>query len=366
MCFTWEVVSIDCISGQYIIISVSMVNYHTKILWCGSKRRHMVKRVVKKELVLYQAKSGAIELKGDAKKESLWASLDQIAQVFERDKSVISRHLKNIFEEGELKRASVVAFFATTAADGKTYQVKHYNLDAILSTGYRVNSKRATQFRQWATKTLRSHIVDGYTINRARVGKNYEAFSQAVADVRALLPADMKSDTGSILELVRAFADTWMSLDAYDREKLTLSKPTKKKVALTGAKLAESVAVLKGELIEKHEATELFAQERGKQMLEGIVGNVMQAIGGRDVYPSIEGKAAHLLYFIVKNHPFVDGNKRTGAYAFVWFLSQAKVLDTSRLTPEALTAITLLIAESHPRDKEKMTGLTMLLIGKKK
>ncbi|MFZ1654771.1 MAG: virulence protein RhuM/Fic/DOC family protein [Candidatus Moraniibacteriota bacterium] len=325
----------------------------------------MAKHAAKKGLVLYQAKSGAIELKGDVKKETLWASLDQIAQVFERDKSVISRHIKNIFKESELKRPAVVAFFATTAADGKTYQVEYFNLDVILSVGYRVNSKRATQFRQWATKTLRAHILDGYTINRTRIGKNYDAFMQAVADVRALLPAGMKTDTGSILELVRLFADTWVSLDAYDREVFDVAKPTKKKVVLTGARLAEAVSILKAELLKKHEATELFAQERGKQGLEGIVGNVMQAIGGRDVYPSVEAKAAHLLYFIVKNHPFVDGNKRTGAYAFVWFLNMTRLLDATRLTPEALTAITLLIAESHPRDKEKMVKLVMLLIGRK-
>ncbi|MGB4942696.1 MAG: RhuM family protein, partial [Candidatus Moraniibacteriota bacterium] len=209
----------------------------------------MAKHAAKKGLVLYQAKSGAIELKGDVKKETLWASLDQIAQVFERDKSVISRHIKNIFKESELKRPAVVAFFATTAADGKTYQVEYFNLDVILSVGYRVNSKRATQFRQWATKTLRAHILDGYTINRTRIGKNYDAFMQAVADVRALLPAGMKTDTGSILELVRSFADTWVSLDAYDREVFDVAKPTKKKVILTGARLAEAVSILKAELL---------------------------------------------------------------------------------------------------------------------
>lgn len=324
----------------------------------------MPKKQAKRGLVLYQAKSGAIELKGDFTQETLWASLDQIASVFERDKSVISRHIKNIFKEGELSRSSVVAFFATTATDGKTYQVEYFNLDVIISVGYRVNSKKATQFRQWATKTLRQHITEGYTINRAWVGKNYDAFLKAVEDVRALLPAGMKADTGSILELVRLFADTWMSLDAYDREKLDLAKPTKKKVTLTSAKLIEAIAVLKNELIHKREATELFAQERTRQALEGIVGNVMQAMGGRDVYPSIEGKAAHLLYFIVKNHPFVDGNKRTGAYAFVWFLQMARLLDTKRLTPAALTALTLLIAESHPRDRDKMIKLVMLLIGR--
>jgi len=325
----------------------------------------MKKQVIKKQTVIYQTKSGAIELRGDFTRETLWASLDQIASVFDRDKSVISRHIKNIFKDAELKRNSVVAFFATTALDGKIYNVEYFNLDVILSVGYRANSARAIQFRQWATKTLRTHIVDGYTINRSRIGKNYDAFMQAVTDVKALLPKGMKSDTGSILELVRLFADTWMSLDAYDKEAFDIKKPTKKKVALTGARLTESVAVLKTELITKGEATDLFASERTHDALEGIVGNVMQAFGGADVYPSIESKAAHLLYFIVKNHPFIDGNKRTGAYSFVWFLNWARVLDTKRLTPEALTAITLLIAESNPKDKDKLVKLVMMLISKK-
>ena len=318
-----------------------------------------------KPVVIYQAKSGAIELRGDFDKETLWASLDQISQLFGRDKSVVSRHIKNIFKDGELKRNSVVAFFATTASDGKNYNVEYFNLDVILSVGYRTNSARAIEFRQWATRTLRAHIVDGYTINRTRISRNYDAFLKTVEDVRSLLPSGMKTDTDSILELVRLFADTWMSLDAYDKERLDLKKPTKRKVALTGALLTESVAVLKSELILKGEATELFASERNRDAIEGIVGNIMQAFGGTDVYPSIESKASHLLYFIVKNHPFVDGNKRTGAYAFVWFLSRAKALDTRRITPEALTALTLLIAESDPKDKEKLIRLVMLLIGRK-
>ncbi len=325
----------------------------------------MKKKIVENKTVIYQAKSGAIKLRGDFNKETLWATQAQIAEVFDIERSVATKHIRNIFGDQELNEKAVCANFAHTASDGKTYQVQFYNLDIILSVGYRANSTRAIEFRKWATKTLRTHIVDGYTINRARVGKNYNAFMQAVTDVKALLPVDTKANTADILELVQLFADTWMSLDAYDREVLDIGKPTKKKVALTGEKLTQSVSVLKEELIKKGEATELFATERTHGALEGIIGNVMQSFGGADVYGSIEEKAAHLLYFIVKNHPFIDGNKRTGAYAFVWFLNVAKILDTKRLNPEALTAITLLIAESNPKDKEKMTKLVTMLIAKK-
>lgn len=324
----------------------------------------MKKQRLESGIVVYQAKSGAIELTRDAGSETIWASLDQIARVFGRDKSVISRHIKNIFSEGELRRGSVVAFFATTAADGKTYDVEYFNLDVILSVGYRVNSKQATHFRQWATKTLRQYVVEGYAINRRRIAGNYAQFLDAVESVKRLLPAGASIDTQSILELVTAFADTWLSLDAYDKDTLAAKGMTKKRVALTAEKLKESLAKFKMALAERDETKEHFGVERHADSVTGIVGNVMQSFGGKAVYESVEEKAAHLLYFMVKNHPFVNGNKRSGAYAFVWFLRQANILDAARLTPPALTALTLLVAESNPKDKEKIVRLIMTLVSK--
>ncbi|MBP9751470.1 MAG: virulence protein RhuM/Fic/DOC family protein [Candidatus Moranbacteria bacterium] len=321
-----------------------------------------MKKQEKKGVVIYQAKSGAIELRGDFGKETMWASLDQIADLFGRDKSVISRHIKNIFKDGELQRDSVVAFFATTAADGKTYNVEYFDLDMILSVGYRVNSKTATRFRQWATKTLREHIVKGYTINRSRIAKNYDAFLASVESVKKLLPAGGAVDAESALELVRLFASTWFSLDAYDRSTLPKSGATKRQVRVTGADLSAALGELKGELLSRKEATDIFGEERQKEAATGIIGNVLQSFGGKDLYPTVEEKAAHLLYFMVKNHPFVDGNKRSGAFAFVWFLRKARVLDATRLTPEALTALTLLVAESDPKDKDRVTALVVSLI----
>lgn len=318
---------------------------------------------MKNEVVLYQNKSGAIEFKSDVKRETLWASLQQIADLFGRDKSVISRHIKHIFADGELSRKSVVAFFATTAGDGKTYQVEYFNLDMILSVGYRVNSKTATKFRQWATATLRKHILDGYTINKSRIAKNYEHFLQAVSDVKKLLPKETNVRAEDALDLVKMFAGTWFSLDAYDTEALPKTGKNKKSVKLTADDLYEAVFDLKKDLMKKRQATELFAQEKNEGALGGIVGNVLQAFGGSDVYSTVEEKSAHLLYFIVKNHPFNDGNKRSGAFAFVWFLKKARALDTQKITPESLTALTLLIAESNPKDKDRMIGLVLLLLG---
>jgi prophage maintenance system killer protein len=316
----------------------------------------------KKDIVVYQSKTGAIEFKGDFRHETIWASLDQIANIFERDKSVISRHTKNIFKEGELKRNSVVAFFATTASDGKIYQVEYFNLDVIISVGYRVNSKKATTFRQWATKTLRQHITEGYTINPKVIRNNYAEFQKSVENIRHLLPKGEKMDNASVLELISAFADTWLSLEAYDKDKLAKKGTTRKSVALTSGRLTGALSEFKALLMRKGEATELFGAERQKDSVAGIVGNVMQSFGGKPVYPTVEEKAAHLLYFMVKSHPFVDGNKRSGAYAFLWFLNLSGILDRKKLSPAALTAITLLVAESNPKNKERMVQLVLQLL----
>src|SRR3989344_4939394 len=171
----------------------------------------MKKQVIKKEVIIYQAKSGAIEFRGDFSRETIWATQGQIANAFSVDIRTVNEHIKNIYKTKELKEKATLRKFRTVQKEGTREvirDVNHYNLDLALSVGYRVNSKKATQFRQWATKTLREHIVKGYTINRLRVGKNYETFMKAVADVRGLLPKGMQTDTGSILELVRLFANT--------------------------------------------------------------------------------------------------------------------------------------------------------------
>jgi Virulence protein RhuM family/Fic/DOC family len=318
------------------------------------------------ETVIYQSKTGSLELKADAKFESIWLTQDQMASIFDVQKAAISKHLKNIFDMEELEEDSVVSILETTAKDNKKYQVKHFNLDAVLSVGYRVNSKKATHFRQWATKVLRQHILSGYTINRHRIHYNYSQFLKAVDDVKNLLPAGFAIDKDSVLELITLFADTWLSLDAYDKDELSTQGVTKKKAKLTADKLSDALIELKKVLVAKGEASDIFGIERTKGSVAGIVGNVLQSFDNQELYPSIEEKAAHLLYFIVKNHPFVDGNKRSGAYAFIWFLRQAKILDTTRMTPPALTALTLLIAESAPKEKEKMVGLVCTLLAKGK
>lgn len=320
------------------------------------------------ELAIYQLQNGELQLKADINHDTLWANLSQISELFDTDKSGISRHINNIYKTGELSRKATIAKFATVQKEGKrevTRNIDYYNLDIILSVGYRINSKKATHFRRWATKTLKEYILKGYTFNRDRIKNNYQKFLKAVEDVRSLLPPDSIVDNESVLELVTLFADTWFSLDAYDKDALVTTGTTKKKVKITAEKLNSALAELKQALIAKGEATDIFGIERIKGSVTGIVGNVMQSFAKKELYPTIEEKAAHLLYFIIKNHPFVDGNKRSGAYAFVWFLQQAKILDATRITPPALTALTLLIAESNPKDKDKMIGLICALLAKK-
>jgi hypothetical protein len=325
------------------------------------------KKTVEK-LVIYQVKSGAIEFSIDAQKETIWANLNQIAGLFGVKKAAISKHFKKIFESEELVETATVSKMETVQIEGNRKikrSIEMYNLDAIIAVGYRVNSKQATQFRIWATKTLRSYIVDGFAINKNRIAKNYAQFLNVVEDIKGLLPAGSSVDAKDAINLVSLFADTWLSLDAYDRDVLLKGKLTKKKVALTTDKIVDGLTELKTELIRKSEATDIFGMERSAGAVAGIVGNVMQAFGGKELYASVEEKAAHLLYFMVKNHPFTDGNKRSGAFAFVWFLERVNILDVSKLTPSALTALTILVASSDPKEKKKVIDLIINLIAKK-
>jgi len=325
----------------------------------------MEKKTTSKQMVIYQTKSGALELRKDIDKKTMWATQVQIATAFDVDVRTVNEHIKNIYKTKELNQRATIRNFRIVQKEGKREierNIQHYNLDLVISVGYRVNSKKATHFRKWATKTLSQYIVEGYAINKKRITNNYQEFVEAISDIKQLLPKNTPIDTASVLELVNMFADTWLSLDAYDNDTLITRGATKKHVTLTADKLMEGLEKLKVTLLKKGEATEIFGIERTEGSISGIIGNVMQSFDGKDVYGSVEEKAAHLLYFMVKDHPFIDGNKRNGAYSFIWFLRQAKILNTARLTPPALTALTILVAESNPKDKAKMTHLILTLL----
>lgn len=321
-----------------------------------------------KELAIYQGKDGEILLREDKKNETIWANLDQISVLFNRDKSVISRHIKNIFKEEELKQNSTVAFFTTVQKEGKREvkrEIEYFNLDMIISVGYRVNSKIATQFRIWATKTLKQHITKGFTINKNILQKKQNLYLQVLEDIKLLAKNNQSLQSNNILDLIRSFSYTWFSLDSYDKDSFP-KKGTKKSVQITAKELLKDLKKLKKELILKNQATDLFAQERQNEALHGIVGNILQAVFDQDAYPTLEEKAAHLLYFIIKTHPFIDGNKRSGAFTFIWFMQKAGLRFQDSINPETLTALTILIAESNQKDKEKMIGIVLLLLNFKK
>ena len=321
----------------------------------------MKKQNPKNNIIVYQAKSGAIELRGDFTRETIWATQSQIVNLFEVDQSVVSRHIGNIFKDGEIDKKGNMQKMHIANSDKS---VAFYSLDIVLAVGYRTNSAKAILFRQWATNVLRRYLINGYTINRLRIAKNYDAFLKAIEQTKKLLPSGGQIKATDALELVKIFASTWLSLTAYDKESLPKKGITKKRLDIAVENLGKALIALKNELLLKKEASGLFGAERIKGSLAGIVGNVFQSFGGKDLYSTLEEKAAHLLYFMVKNHPFVDGNKRSGAFAFVWFLRQAGILNISKLSPEALTVLTLLVAESSPKDKEQIVGLVLMLLKK--
>lgn len=313
--------------------------------------------------IIFQGPNGEILLKDDTSKETIWASLDQIAKLFGRNKSTISRHIKNIFNNEELSRDWVIAKIATTASDWKNYQVEYYNLDMILSVWYRVDSKQATEFRKWSNSILASYITQWISINTSLLEKNTQKFRQAL---EYLQDFDTKKldmlDSKDIIFLIQNYAQTWFNLDSYDKVSFPQVGFTKKHIHLNANDLQTAIEKLKQELILKHEATPLFAQEKMAGSIEGILWNIFQTFDGKDVYESIEEKAAHLLYFMVKNHPFTDGNKRSGAFSFLWFLQKSGYKRLQKISPEALTTLTLLTAESNPKEKDKIIGLILLLL----
>ena len=311
------------------------------------------------KLAIYQAADGAIELPVDAKLETIWATQKQIAEVFGIDRTRVTRHINNILTDGEVETKSNVR---KTHFANSDKPVSLYSLDIILAVGYRTSSNKAIKFRKWATTTLRQYITSGFVIDKKRVEHNLSQFTRALNDLK-LLSADIEQvGSSEATDLALAFATTWLSLDAYDKSELPSSGTIKKAVDIGAGELEAELHKLRKALIAKGEATDIFATERTKGGLHALFGNIFQSFAGEDVYPTVEEKAAHLLYFVVKNHVFVDGNKRSGAYAFVWFLQKTGLLNIHEISPQALTAITLLVAESKPEDKDKMVGLVLLML----
>lgn len=321
------------------------------------------------EIIIYKNDDNQAQVEVRFESETFWLSLNQIATLFERDKSVISRHFNNIFKEGELERNSVVAKNATTASDGKTYQVEYFNLDTILSVGYRVNSKHGTQFRQWATKRLNEYLVEGYSINQKRLEERDNELKRLKTGISILhraieQQAQSHTDAGSLLALLEQFSAGLLLLDDYDHETLDTKGKTKRQAVQIGEdRYLNLIDAMKEEF-----SSNVFGKPKDLSF-DSSINQIYQSFCGNELYPSLEEKAAVLLYLIVKNHSFVDGNKRIAAACFLYFLEQNGLLynqsGEALIGNDALAAITLFIAVSKPDEMETVKKVIISILNRK-
>ena len=301
--------------------------------------------------------------------DSVWLNLNQLAELFQRDKSVISRHIKNIYKTEELNRESTVAFFATVQNESGRQvkrEIEYYNLDMIISVGYRVNSKRGTQFRIWATNVLKNHFIKGYTLNEKKLSEKLEKFEELQNTIKMLERTVNNQqialdEVKELLKVISKYTYALNILDSYDHQSLEISEITKEEsYKLTYNEVMDIIDEMKTEF-----TTDLFGKEKDES-LKGSLGAIYQTAFGIDVYLSIEEKAANLLYFIVKNHSFIDGNKRIAAAVFIYFMNANNLLysedGNKRIANNTLVAITLMIAESKPDEKDLIIKVLINLI----
>jgi prophage maintenance system killer protein len=322
------------------------------------------------DILLYEASDGTPQIAVHLIADTVWLSQAQMCVLFDVQKAAISKHLKNIFSSKELMREATVSIFETVDSEGGRQvrrKIEHYNLDAIISVGYRVNSKRAVVFRQWATRTLREHLVNGFTLNKERLANNARELEAALELVRKVAyTPELTTDMGrGLVDVVTRYMQTFLLLQRYDEGLLTTPAEQAGGVLLTLSEARIALTTLKADLLKRGEATDLFARDRGDG-LAALLGNLNQSVFGTPAYPSVESKAAHLLYFVIKNHPFADGNKRSAAFLFVDFLYRNQRLLMADGVPvindTGLAALTLLIAESKPEQKEILIKLVMNML----
>ncbi len=320
------------------------------------------------DILIYETEDHRIDVR--LEQETVWLTQRQMAELFDTTPENVLMHLKNIFHDKELEESSTTKEFLVVRQEGKREvrrKLKHYDLDAIISVGYRVNSRQGVRFRRWATQRLRDYLVKGYAINRQRLEQNARELEQALKLVRkaARSPA-LDTDAGrGLVEIISRYTQTFLWLQRYDEGLLEEPAGHRGGVLPSLDEAMADLGMLKQQLMARGEATELFARPRDDG-LAGIFGNLEQSIFGDPAYPTIESKAAHLLYFVVKNHPFVDGNKRSAAFLFIGFLHRnGRLFDAEGqpiINDTGLAALTLLVAESDPKQKEVLIRLIMNLL----
>lgn len=318
-------------------------------------------------IVIYQTNDGETSIDVKFQDETAWLSQAQMSELFQKDRTVIGRHISNIFKEGELERETTCAKFAHVGNDGdQQYVTTLYNLDVIISVGYRVKSKRGTQFRIWANKVLKQYLLQGYAVNERIVSQKYDELSQLVKVLGRTIQNQEKltEDSRSLLDVVVDYTYALDTLDRYDYQKLKIEETTEKEAF--HATYDNAMEVIR-ELHRKFGGSNLFGNEKDDSFKSSI-GQIYQTFGGVDLYPSVEEKAAMLLYLVTKNHSFSDGNKRIAATLFLWFLNRNGILynedGTKRIADNTLVALTLMIAESRTEEKDTMVKVIVNLINK--
>lgn len=322
-------------------------------------------------IVIYQTAEGKADFEVKIQKETVWLTQQQIADLFGTQRPAITKHLGNIFKSKELDENAVRSILEHTAPDGKKYKTKFFNLDAIISVGYRVNSKRATQFRIWATRTLKDYLVQGYAINEKRLEEQQQKFKELQQAINFLKEKssskELKGQVEEILSIIHQYANTFTLLRDYDENRINVYKTKGPSFILSYDESKALIGKFAIELTQKDEAGTLFGQEV-EDKFKGIMGAIYQTFGGEDLYSTIEEKAANLLYLIIKDHPFADGNKRIGSLLFVYFLDKNsylfKATGETKINDNTLVALALLIAISNPQEKDIMIKMiTNLLKG---
>ena len=306
------------------------------------------------DIILFETEDKEIKLSVPVENETVWLNRSQLAELFERDVKTIGKHINNALKE-ELDDA-VVAKFATTATDGKIYQVEHYNLDMIISVGYRVKSQRGIEFRKWANKVLTQYIIQGYAINEKRL----QALEKTVDIQTRMLAGALDINESEVLRAVNEYTEALLLLDQYDHQVLSKPDGNKPVYRITYENCVQMVAGMRDSF-----NTDVFGVEKEPGKVAGIIAAIYQSVFGQDAYPSVEEKASNLLYFMIKDHPYADGCKRIAASLFLEFLDKNNALfqnGVKRISDGTLVAITLMIAESNPEEKDVMVKLVMNLL----
>lgn len=324
------------------------------------------------EIIIYKAESGP-EMKVNLIDETVWLTQAQMAELFGKDRDTISEHIQNIYKEAELSQKAVTRKFRVTAKDGKNYLVEHYNLDVVISVGYRVKSRQGTNFRIWATGKLRDYILKGFLVNEKRLKEQQTGRFQELEGAVKLLQEAMETHRldgyeKELLTIITDYTSTWLLLNKYDHDELKLEGVSKKvAIDLGYDRVLKSIDQFRQRLVKTKQASDLFGQEVNFK-LKAILGNIEQTFDSKPLYPSIEEKGAHLLYFVIKDHPFADGNKRIGSLLFLLFLVENHHVYNKKgeriITDNTLTALALLIAESRPEYKPVMIALVVNILKK--